>query len=145
MEILQPKLIGFRLTTDLPDGLPHVAGAPIPMEQILINLLSNAVDAYGPSDNPRPREIAIVGRHHAGQVALQVRDKAGGIPAPVLPRLFEPFFTTKPPGKGTGLGLSLVFGAVVDMGGTITAHNEDGGAVFEVTLPAIEAAVLTDA
>ena len=145
LEILQPKLIGFRLTTDLPDDLPHVAGAPIPMEQVLINLVANAVDAYGPPADPRPREIAIVGRHHDGQVALQVRDKAGGIPAPVLPRLFEPFFTIKPPGKGTGLGLSLVFGAVVDMGGTITAHNEDGGAVFEVTLPAIEAAVLTDA
>jgi two-component system NtrC family sensor kinase len=62
----------------------------------------------------------------------------------VLPRLLEPFFTTKAPGKGTGLGLAICFATITEMGGTLTVHNEDGGAVFEIRLPVAETPSLQD-
>ena len=133
LELMQSKLMGCEVRCALPEDLPDVMGAPIPMEMVLINLISNAVDAYGEG---QARVVDISATVRDGQVVLRVKDQAGGIPPAALPRLFEPFFTTKPPGKGTGLGLSLVFGAVMELGGTITAANAEGGAVFEVILPA---------
>ena len=110
-------------------------GSAIPMEQVLINLISNAIDAYEMLGNDVPREVTVNGSVADDHVVLRVTDRAGGIPPHLLSRIFEPFFTTKPPGKGTGLGLALAFGTVVEMGGTITAGNENGGAVFEIRLP----------
>ena len=66
---------------------------------------------------------------------MRVSDAAGGIPDAVIGRVFEPFFTTKLAGKGTGLGLSVCFGTITEMGGTLSAHNAGGGAVFEIRLP----------
>jgi PAS domain S-box-containing protein len=143
LEIMTPRLRGFHIVTELPADLPEVLGSPIPMEQMLINLLGNAMDAYEFGDVPveAGRRVVIVsGAVADGMVVLRVADRAGGIPANVLPRVFEPFFTTKAPGKGTGLGLALCFGTVTEMGGTLTARNEAGGAVFEIRLPAAGAA-----
>ena len=139
LEILRSKLRCCEIVDLVPADLPAVAGVAIPMEQVLINLLSNAVDAYANAAPGVPRTITVRGGCEDGAVTLRVEDRAGGIPAAALPRVFEPFFTTKPPGRGTGLGLALVFGTVVEMGGTITAANEDGGAVFEIRLPAVQA------
>jgi C4-dicarboxylate-specific signal transduction histidine kinase len=134
-EMLRPRLRGCTLAVALPDDLPDVMGAPIPMEQVLLNLILNAVDAYDGTAPDAPRRVTVQGRVESGAVVLRVADRAGGIPAHLLSRVFEPFFTTKPPGQGTGLGLALCFGTIVEMGGTITAGNEDGGAVFEIRLP----------
>ncbi len=136
LEILRSKLKGCDVRDLVPDSLPPVLGASIPMEQVLINLIANAVDAYESAGVSLGRSVTVWGGTDGGDVLLRVSDHAGGVPAHVLPRLFEPFFTTKPPGKGTGLGLALVFGTVTELGGTISASNHDGGAVFEIRLPA---------
>ncbi len=136
LDILTAKLRGCEVIRDIQADLPAVLGAPIPMEQVLINLIGNAADAYAAAPPSTPRRIAIDATAEAGTVILRVTDHAGGIPPHVLPRIFEPFFTTKPVGKGTGLGLSLAFGTITDMGGTITAANTDGGAIFEIRMPA---------
>lgn len=103
------------------------------LEQVIINLLRNAVDAT--RDVPDP-EIEII--LTAGEtVTLAVRDNGPGIAE--LDRLFEPFYTTKKPGEGVGLGLAISSGIVRDLGGRLTARNApDGGAVFEVQLPILK-------
>jgi signal transduction histidine kinase/CheY-like chemotaxis protein len=137
-EILQPRLRGGAVRDEVPDTLPPVVGAAIPMEQVLINLISNAIDAYETAGAEAPWVVTVWGGVLDGKVVLRVADRAGGIPPHVLSRVFEPFFTTKPPGKGTGLGLALAFGTIIDMGGSITVANENGGAVFEIRLPAAD-------
>ena len=68
-------------------------------------------------------------------VILRIEDRAGGLSPDVIGRVFEPFFTTKGPRSGTGIGLSLCYAIVLQAGGTMSVHNESGGAVFEVALP----------
>ncbi len=100
------------------------------MEQVLINLLRNALDATKTVDEP---SIDII--LSAGEIAtLTVRDNGPGIED--LDNLFEPFYTTKAPGDGVGLGLAISSGIVNDLGGRLNARNgRTGGAVFEVQLP----------
>jgi signal transduction histidine kinase len=139
--LVQAKLRhgGVRLVSRLPADLPAVLGKRIPLEQVLINLISNACDAYAGMDEPpaaEQRSVVICGSAEAGRVSLVVQDHAGGIPAEILPRIFEPFFTTKEVGQGTGLGLSISYGIITDMGGTIGAELADGGTRFTIELPA---------
>jgi PAS domain S-box-containing protein len=128
-----------------PDLVP-VRGSMMLMEQVLINLIGNACDAYMDAHPPIPyasRRIEItVSRTETG-LRVTVADHAGGIHGPDIERIFEPFFTTKPAGKGTGLGLSITYGIVSDMGGSINARNQDGGAVFEVDLPRYKSETLS--
>lgn len=112
-------------------ALGHAAG----FEQVLINLFTNAIDAYDQARPGRERTIDIAITAEAGQVAVRVSDHAGGIPDHVLPRLFDAFFTTKAAGKGTGLGLAICQRIMTDMGGTISAANSGDGACFTLTLP----------
>jgi signal transduction histidine kinase len=133
------RLGGVRLIGKLPADLPAVLGKRIPLEQVMINLISNACDAYAGMEEPPPAErrcIAICGRAEGGRVIVQVQDYAGGIPADILPRIFEPFFTTKDVGQGSGLGLSISYGIITEMGGSIMAEAADGGTRFTVELPA---------
>ena len=138
--LLRAKLTraGVRLDIDMPANLPPAFGKAVPLEQVLLNVMSNSCDAYADAGDAVPqneRVIWVRGWVETGKVVIQLRDCAGGIPPSVLPRIFEPFFTTKQVGEGTGLGLSISYGIITDMGGTITAHNEQGGAVFRITLP----------
>lgn len=130
---------GVRVEETLPPDLPAVVGQAVPLEQVLVNLIANACDAYGErpegGDVP-PRIVAIAATATEGWVRLTVRDEAGGIPPDVLPRIFAPFFTTKPVGQGTGLGLSISYGIINDMGGTLAADSADGSTTFVVSLPA---------
>jgi PAS domain S-box-containing protein len=137
LEILASRLDGVSVRIDLPRDLPQVLGATIAMEQILINLLANAIDAYNDAGtHSRAERLLMVDARLDGHaVVLRVADQAGGIADEVLPHIFEPFFTTKEPGKGTGLGLALCSRSAANMGGTLSARNEDGGAVFEISLP----------
>jgi PAS domain S-box-containing protein len=123
-----------RVDLSLPADLPPVFLAPVQLEQVLTNLLGNAVDAYA-ATQAGERVITIAAKAEADEVALCVADRAGGIPDAVLPRIFDPFFTTKPVGQGTGLGLSISYSIVSAAGGTVTARNTDGGALFEIRLP----------
>ena len=116
----------------------RVVGSAGQLQQVLMNLLQNALDAVTAAGRTPPRLQITVGQDQdQDQVRLSVRDNGPGIGAEHLSRLFDPFFTTKPVGKGTGLGLSISYGIVEQHGGTLTARNHpDGGAEFVMTLPA---------
>ena len=102
------------------------------LEQVLVNLLLNALDAVADSDAKRIRVGALSAD---GVVRIIVHDSGAGIPEAILPRLFEPFFTTKSSGQGLGLGLAISRLIVAEFGGTIAIRNPDsGGAEFSVIL-----------
>jgi len=103
------------------------------MQQVVMNLVQNALDAM--SSDPAPRlEIAAIALD--GWAVVTFRDRGPGIHPDHLPRIFEPFFTTKPVGKGTGLGLAISYGIIERHGGSLTAANHpDGGAVFTLRVP----------
>jgi PAS domain S-box-containing protein len=120
--------------TDLPNDLPMVAGDQLLLEQVLVNLLVNAIDAYD-GHTRTPRMIRITGRVDGAYVDVSVSDKGKGIPPDVLERIFEPFFTTKAPGRGTGLGLSFSRHVVANMGGAITVNSSPTETIFSMHLP----------
>lgn len=139
-DLLAFKLERHRIQVEeiLPEQLPPVIGQAVPLEQVLVNLIANACDAYGElptGEAASPRLVTIAALVAGDRVRITVRDAAGGIPPDVLPRIFAPFFTTKPVGQGTGLGLSISYGIINDMGGTLTAASADGGSTFTITLP----------
>jgi two-component system, NtrC family, C4-dicarboxylate transport sensor histidine kinase DctB len=126
----QLKLRVVKITRSLPRQPVMVMADRLRLEQVLINLLRNALDAT--KENAEPQIELILS---AGETAtLTVRDNGHGIEN--LENLFEPFYTTKTPGEGVGLGLAISSGIVTDLGGRLTARNsEQGGAVFEMQLP----------
>ena len=126
----QLKLRVVKISRALPRLPVMVMADRLRLEQVLINLLRNALDAT--KDSAQPQIDLILS---AGETAtLTVRDNGHGIED--LENLFEPFYTTKIPGEGVGLGLAISSGIVTDLGGRLTARNsEQGGAVFEMQLP----------
>lgn len=126
----QLKVRVVKISRGLPRQPVMVMADRIRLEQVIINLLRNALDATKDTRDP---QIDIL--LSAGETAtLTVRDNGHGIDD--LENLFEPFYTTKKPGEGVGLGLAISSGIVTDLGGRLTARNGDsGGAVFEVQLP----------
>lgn len=123
----------LKLVTDLPPGPVPVVGNPIHIEQVLINLISNAADAMDSVDDP---VLHIAVRFADATAAVVLTDVGTGINEDVMPTLFEPFVTTKEAGKGLGLGLSISYGLVRDMGGSIRVTSTPGeGATFTVVLP----------
>ena len=130
-EQLRMRQIEVRL--DLCPEDPVVVGNAIQLEQVFINLLTNARDAL--ADAPR-KLIHIESAVSEDVVDLLVRDTGPGIPEGLQQRIFDPFFTTKEVGAGTGLGLSISYGIVKEHGGSISVVNGAGdGATFLVQLP----------
>jgi two-component system C4-dicarboxylate transport sensor histidine kinase DctB len=122
---------GCSVEVDVRSGV-RVWGDRLRIEQVLINLLRNAIDAAEPSVNKRVH-VALL--QEDGVAVLRVRDSGSGLPQAVASRLFEPFFTTKPAGKGLGLGLAISSSIVQAMNGHLSAQNSaDGGAEFELRL-----------
>jgi C4-dicarboxylate-specific signal transduction histidine kinase len=112
---------------------PTVRGNSIQLEQVVINLLTNARDALASAPT---RKIDIDCGVSGSVVALVVRDTGPGIPAGLEQRIFDPFFTTKEVGSGTGLGLSITYAIIEEHHGTISVDNvPGGGASFRVELP----------
>jgi len=131
----QLHLREVEVTVDLGPEEPMVLGNPIQLEQVFINLLTNARDAV--ADAPR-KAIRITGAVGAGVVEVAVADTGHGIPPELEPRVFDPFFTTKEVGKGIGLGLSITYGIIKDHGGTILVVSPPppgDGATFRIQLP----------
>ncbi|WP_417678139.1 ATP-binding protein [Roseibium sp.] len=129
----QIKRSGVTLKTSLPKEEIVVAGGRIRLEQVIVNLMTNALDAV--RDLPAPR-VELRLEQLGDQVILTVTDNGKGIDAETLPHIFEPFFTTKETGSGLGLGLSIAYKIVHDFSGTLTARNTDeGGAEFTIRLP----------
>ena len=129
----QLRLRQVQVRMELSPEDPAVVGNSIQLEQVFVNLLSNARDALAQS----PRKLIHVASVVAGgMVRLVFRDTGHGIPPHLEQRVFDPFFTTKEVGKGTGLGLSITYGIVKEHGGSITLTRGEGvGATFAVELP----------
>ncbi|HEY0706442.1 MAG TPA: ATP-binding protein, partial [Polyangia bacterium] len=124
----------IRIETELDPALPPVACQPAKINQVVMNLISNAIDASKESGRVVVRTAAV-----DGCARIEVEDEGTGIPPEVRERIFDPFFTTKPVGEGTGLGLSISYGIVNDHGGTIEVDSTPGkGTRFTVNLPVRE-------
>jgi two-component system NtrC family sensor kinase len=126
------RYANVRIETNLSPDLPPIQAAPSELQQILLNLVNNAIDAI-----ERPGGTVTVSTRGSGDdVILEVHDTGKGIPEANLARIFDPFFTTKPVGQGTGLGLSICYGIVEKMGGRITVESEiETGTTFTVVFP----------
>lgn len=112
-----------------------VEGDAIRLEQVVVNLMHNALDAMRGSPL---RELRIAISRSGSDWLLTVADSGGGIAPEHLPHVFEPFFTTKPVGEGLGLGLAVSYGIVRELGGQLEAGNAGSGAVFSLRLPALD-------
>lgn len=132
LEILAHEVRNKELTVRVcPQELPPVLGHAGKLNQVLLNLLANAVQACEPGGH-----VTVRTRAGPGEAVVEVQDDGCGIRPEHLPRLFEPFFTTKPVGQGTGLGLSVSYAIVRDHGGTIAVESTPGrGSTFRVRLP----------
>jgi two-component system, NtrC family, sensor kinase len=123
--------VEFRL--EIASDLRHVSGDPGQLQQAVIALATNALDAMGDSG-----ELSMVARNDGDKVVLEVGDTGVGIPPENLPKIFEPFFTTKEIGRGTGLGLAVCYGILTEHGGTLDVQSTVGtGTTFTITLSAI--------
>ena len=129
------RVDGVTVTLDLAGDVPALWADPHQLQQVLLNLLTNAHHAVRTIDPPR--DITVSTRLAAGpRVLVCVADNGPGIPPAARERIFEPFFTTKSVGQGTGLGLSLCQGIVESHGGTLSFESPpEGGAVFTIALP----------
>ena len=124
---------GIDIDVDLPPDLPQVVGDQHQLEQVLVNLILNAVDALEEGGR-----VFIRGRQENGSVRLCVEDTGPGIPPDLRERVFDPFFTTKEVGRGTGLGLPVALSIVRAHGGDLSLSSGSGrGAAFTVTLPRV--------
>lgn len=135
LAMMEPQLRQRRvkIAKYLPDAPVLVMGDRMRLEQVMVNLLRNALDATKSVSDPEVEIILAAGE----TAALTVRDNGEGVED--LDVLFEPFYTTKQPGDGVGLGLAISSGIVNDHGGRLTARNgQHGGAVFEMQLPILE-------
>ena len=125
---------GVTVHTSLNPSLPLIKGDYVQIQQVLLNLIMNAVEAVGSAPSERRRVIITTVERPPGSVEVEVKDGGPGIAADKLPRIFEPFFTTKP--DGMGLGLSITRSIVHAHRGRIWAESADTGAAFRFTLPA---------
>ncbi|PRY94987.1 two-component system C4-dicarboxylate transport sensor histidine kinase DctB [Hasllibacter halocynthiae] len=135
LSMMEPQLRSraAAIERDMPGEPVMVMGDRLRIEQVLVNLLRNALDATRGEDEPRIEILLAAGE----EAVLTVRDNGPGIAD--LDALFEPFYTTKRPGDGVGLGLAISSGIVSDLKGRLTARNgRTGGAVFEVRLPILQ-------
>lgn len=150
LRLTQPLLRDhIRLTLNLAPDLPAIYGDSSQIEQVLVNLIVNALDAMpdgggltiathvGPRSQANVAEKKSSRREKAEVVQISITDTGIGIPIENQAAIFEPFFTTKPEGKGTGLGLSSAFGIIRQHGGKIEVNSSPGtGSTFTVSLPA---------
>jgi PAS domain S-box-containing protein len=129
---------GIRLCIRIAPELPPVTAQLVPLQQVLINLIGNAVgsiDDHTPRLAETRRRIDLEARLDGGVVVIRVAHQAGGIDDSVMPHLFERSASARPAGPKAGLGLSISHEIITAMGGVLTARNEGHGAVFEIRLP----------
>jgi len=127
---------GVELKLEAESDLPTVLADSIQIQQVLLNLVRNAVEAVDSADSPRREVNLVVGRAADGGVQFTVRDTGPGLAPEALDKVFEPFYTTKADGIGIGLPLSR---SIADAhGGRLWASAEPEGAAFHLVLPAAQ-------
>ncbi len=132
LSMMAPQLgkMSVKIVTTLPSEPAVVQADPLRIEQIIVNLLRNALDAVRGRDDRGIKILLVQG----DWILLSIEDNGPGLKEP--DKLFEPFYTTKKPGEGLGLGLAISAGFAAELGGRLVARNApDGGAVFELVLP----------
>ena len=131
---------GISLKQDVADDTQSVQGDPARLQQVLINLFNNAMDAIIERHGSFGGELSIkAGPKGDGIVEIVVTDNGSGIRSENLKKVFSPFFTTKPVGKGTGLGLSVCYGIIESMGGEMEVTSKQGaGTTFFIRLSAVK-------
>ncbi|WP_282168691.1 sensor histidine kinase [Ruegeria atlantica] len=131
-----------KISVDAPTGPVFIRGSALRIEQVITNLLRNAIDATDEADAP---EIHIAVTASDDEVVLEIQDNGHGLGEATLAELQEPFVTTRESGRGMGLGLAISTSIVKDHDGTMTARNrEGGGSVFRVTFPTASITEETD-
>lgn len=134
LEIIASKVKASKaiLKLQIPKSLPEVMGGHNRLQQVLVNLISNAIDAKKPG---KKSIITLSGWSSGDKVVLTLEDNGIGFEPEVIEQIFDPFFTTKDVNKGLGLGLSISYNIIKDFGGNITASNKpEGGARFDIEL-----------
>ena len=136
LEMVRSQLESRHIAVEQHDGaLPHVVCAPAQINQVVLNLLVNAMQAIEQTGRNFGR-VTIATRQEGGNVVLEVGDDGCGIPEEIRAKIFDPFFTTKPVGQGTGLGLAISQGIVADHDGRIEVESTPGrGSLFRIILP----------
>jgi two-component system NtrC family sensor kinase len=135
VELLRRRasVANVELLLDVEPGLPEVVVDATELEQVIVNLVKNSLDALKGGGR-----ITVRAEESARELALEVEDNGSGIPPEVLGRIFEPFFTTKPPGQGTGMGLAVCHGLVESWGGSLGVESRPGvGTKVTIRLPAV--------
>ena len=126
---------GVSVRTQLADGLPLIQGDRVQLQQVILNLILNAVQALGAVTNDTREVLITTSQADPNEVCLGVQDTGPGLSAETLPRLFEPFYTTKP--GGMGMGLAICRSIIEAHGGRLWATRcETQGALFQFTIPA---------
>ena len=127
------RINNIDIETDLSKELPLTAGDQAKLQQVFLNLISNAIDVIG-----KDGSIEIKSRQINSSIDVSIRDNGPGIPEDKLKKVFDPFYTSKEQGKGTGLGLWVSHNIIEMMGGTITVESEVGkGTVFTIQIPIV--------
>ncbi len=135
LRLLKNQMMTYKVeaTADIPPDLPLIDGNANQLQQVFVNLVTNAAQAAQERGNGG--HITITAEPWLDGVAVIIQDDGPGIPGDIADRIFEPFFTTKPEGQGTGLGLSICYGIVTEHGGQIRLLESERGAAFRVELP----------
>jgi two-component system NtrC family sensor kinase len=130
---------GITITQDVSADTPRIHEDPAQLQQVLLNLCNNAIDALVARHGSKGGELVIgTDPKEDGKVKIFIKDNGIGISPENLKKIFSPFFTTKPVGKGTGLGLSICYGIIDSMGGIMEVSSEMGvGTTFTIELPAV--------
>jgi len=135
-------IAGVDLGLELSSNLPQTQADPDQIQQLVNNLLTNALQAM--VDSPPPRRLVVKTLNRMEMVQILVEDNGPGVPAELETKIFEPFFTTKEVGTGTGLGLSIAHGIMADHHGRIYYQNASlGGAAFVLEFPLVSSAMAT--
>jgi len=148
VDMIEAQYLAENIHLDVryPPYYQRLKGRPIQLEQVVLNLITNAHDSINQRRRKKDDDPKLINRIDVNmtydqadnRINIAVTDNGDGISEQAMAKLFDPFFTTKDVGKGTGLGLSVSYGIIAAMGGKIQARNIHKGARFDITLPCVE-------